>query len=229
MEITNYTRYNTDDLKALIADIEAWPEFTRWRTSTPFVFSEFNPKNPYVSNRRRWGTAHETKQRRYTSKLIWARMSQMSILTPSKIYDNPLAALSLEGDRAVPREMLEAVFAAISERADFSSYKVHQHVRPSAGLTLRVMDKPAERKPKSTKQAEDTRKEYAGRHLRMAQWEAAHAANGLSRKAVKHVNTAGTHMKAKKSLLAPLYEAVNEAVSALRRVEAVSKKIQSGL
>jgi hypothetical protein len=223
MEITNYTRYNTDDIKAMVDSIQLENSFTGWRSGiSTLTISEFNPSNAYITVR---SYNQPTKQlKRYVAKTVWARPGQMSILTPSKIYENPLEELVKDGEQEVPKPMAMAVYENLRNRANFSTYKAE--FAPPLSLRLRVMKKAAIRKPKSEKSAVAARGEYASRNVRVVQWSAHKCESELRRLARKHLGVTETHLKERKHLVQPLRDAVLAAELALQQVVNLALALQ---
>jgi hypothetical protein len=225
MEITNYTRYNTDDIKAMVDSIQLESSFTGWRSGiSTLTISEFNPSNAYITVR---SYNQATKQhKRYVSKTVWSRPGQMSILTPTKIYENPLEELVQNGEQEVPKAMLQAVMLSLRNRANYTDYKASSAPIP-AHLRLRVMKKAATKKPKSDKSAVAAREEYAARNIRVVQWSAHKCAGELRRLAKKHLGVTETHLKERKHMVQPLRDAVLAAELALQQVVNLAVALQS--
>ena len=225
MEITNYTRYNTDDIKAMVDSIQLENSFVGWRAGiSTLTISEFNPSNAYITVR---SYNQPTKQRkRYVAKTVWARPGQMSILTPTKIYENPLEELVQNGEQEVPKAMLTAVYENLRHRAHYSDYNASSKAIP-ADLRLRVMKKAAIKKPKSEKSAVAAREEYAARNVRVVQWSAHKCERQMRRLAKKHLGVAETHLKERKHMVQPLRDAVLAAELALQQVVNLAVALQS--
>lgn len=224
VEITNYTRYNTDDIKAMVDSIQLANSFTGWRAGiSTLTISEFNPSNAYITVR---SYNQPTKQlKRYVAKTVWARPGQMSILTPTKIYENPLEELVQNGEQEVPTAMATAVYESLRNRATFSTYKA-EFAKPP-GMSLRVMKKAATKKPKSEKSAVAAREEYAARNIRVVQWSAHKCESELRRLGKKHLGVAQTHLKERKDMVQPLRDAVLAAELALQQVVNLAVALQS--
>ena len=227
MEITNYTRYNTDDIRAILARIEKESTFTGWRNGMDtLTISEFNPSNPYVTVRS--GPSNRAVQvKRYVSKTMWARPGQMSILTPGKIYENPLQELVQEGEQEVPKDMVQAVAASLWFRAHRTTWSANA---PNyADMRIRVMKKAAEKKPKNEKSAVEARDTFAKKNVQVVEWTAARARHELQRLSKKHLGVAGTHLKDRKHLVQPLLDAVADAESALDRVTSIARSLSAAI
>ena len=227
MEITNYTRYNTDDIRAILARIEKESTFTGWRNGmASLTISEFNPSNPYVTVRS--GPSNRAVQvKRYVSKTMWARPFQMSILTPGKIYENPLQELVQEGEQEVPKDMVQAVAASLWFRAHRTTWSANA---PNyADMPIRVMKKAAEKKPKNEKSAVEARDTFAKKNVQVVEWTAARARHELQRLSKKHLGIAETHLKDRKHLVQPLLDAVADAESALDRVTSIARSLSAAI
>jgi hypothetical protein len=227
MEITNYTRYNTDDIRAILARIEKESTFTGWRNGmASLTISEFNPSNPYVTVRS--GPSNRAVQvKRYVSKTMWARPGQMSILTPGKIYENPLQELVQEGEKEVPKDMVQAVAASLWFRAHRTTWSANA---PNyADMRIRVMKKAAEKKPKNEKSAVEARDTFAKRNVQIVEWASTKAHHEVKRLAKKHLGVAGTHLKDRKHLVQPLLDAVADAESALDRVTSIARSLSAAI
>ena len=227
MEITNYTRYNTDDIKAILKRIEMEPTFTGWRNGmATLTISEFNPSNPYVTVRS--GPSNRAVQvKRYVSKTMWARPWQMSILTPGKIYENPLQELVQEGEQEVPKDMVQAVAASLWARAHRTTWSAGA---PNyADMRIRVMKKAAEKKPKNEKSAVEARDTFAKRNVQIVEWASTKARGEVSRLAKKHLGVAETHLKDRKHLVQPLQDAVADAERALDRVTRIARSLSAAI
>ena len=223
MEITNYTRYNTDDLKAMVDSIQLESGFSGWRGGmTMLTISEFSPSNLMVKVYR---SSRTIMVRRYTSKIVYSRPAQMSILTPSKIYENPLEELVQNGEQEVPKAMIEAVFMSLRSRATYSSYRSGGDPVPDT-MRLRVMKKVAARKPKNEKSTAAARDVYATRNVSIVRWQAHKSANELTRLAKKHLGVTETHLKERKHMVQPLRDAVAAAELALQQVVRLALSLQ---
>lgn len=220
MEITNYTRYSTEDLQRIVRVIETMSGFTAWRTDK-IVFKEFDPKNPYITNRRSWGQqANEQKQKRYVSKMRWVDMGSISLLIPSKIYENPLEALVQDDTALAPVAMLVQIGNALLDRTNIGSYgsKLTGGDLPS----LRVLERPETKKPKLDKdKVEGARKEYAKRNIRSFGWTTRRAMSELAKSHKNDIKAAGHHLREQKSRLDSINAAYADALVALSRLEAV--------
>ena len=223
MEIKNYTRYNTDDIRAILERIEKESNFTGWRNGMQtLIISEFNPSNPYVTVRS--GPSNRSVQvKRYVSKTMWGRPGQVSILTPGKIYENPLQELVQEGEQEVPKDMVQAIGASLWARGHRMAWSANA---PNyADMRIRVMKKAAEKKPKNEKSAVEARDTFAKRNVQVVEYTAARARHELHRLSKKHIGVAGTHLKDRKHLLQPLLDAVADADRALDRVTSIARSL----
>jgi hypothetical protein len=227
MEIKNYTRYNTDDIRAILERIEKESNFTGWRNGMQtLTISEFNPSNPYVTARS--GPSNRAVQvKRYVSKTMWSRPGQMSILTPGKIYENPLQELVQEGEQEVPKDMVQAVAASLWARGHRTAWSANA---PNyADMPIRVMKKAAEKKPKNEKSAVEARDTFAKRNVQIVEWAARKGHNEVRRLAQKHLGVAETHLKARAYLVQPLRDAVADAERALARVTSIAQSLSAGI
>ena len=227
MEITNYTRYNTDDIRAILERIEKESNFTGWRNGMQtLTISEFNPSNPYVTARS--GPSNRAVQvKRYVSKTMWSRPGQMSILTPGKIYENPLQELVQEGEQEVPKDMVQAIGASLWARGHRTAWSANA---PNyADMRIRVMKKAAEKKPKNEKSAVEARDTFAKRNVQIVEWASIKAHNEVKRLAKKHLGIAETHLKDRKHLVQPLQDAVADAKRALDRVTSIARSLSAAI
>lgn len=227
MEITNYTRYNTDDIRAILERIEKESNFTGWRNGMQtLTINEFNPSNPYVTA---WsGPSNRAVQmKRYVSKTVWSRPGQMSMLTPGKIYENPLQELVQEGEQEVPKDMVQAIGASLWARGHRIAWS--GNAPDYADMRIRVMKKAAQKKPKNEKSAVEARDTYAKRNVRLVEWAACRGNNEVRRLDQKHLGVAETHLKDRAHLVQPLRDAVADAERALARVTSIAQSLSASI
>lgn len=225
MEINNYTRYNTDDIRAILERIEKESNFTGWRNGMQtLTINEFNPSNPYVTTRSGYATV-QTK--RYVSKTMWSRPGQMSMLTPGKIYENPLQELVQEGEQEVPKDMVQAIGASLWTRGHRTAWT--SNAPNYADMRIRVMKKAAQKKPKNEKSAVEARDKYAKTNVQTLEWASSRAYNEVRRLAQKHLGVAETHLKDRAHLVQPLRDAVADAERALARVTSIAQSLSASI
>jgi hypothetical protein len=233
MNIINYTRYNTGDLQDIVHRIESHPNFGGWRipADRPLTVSEFDPKNPYISTRSSRWNKNEKLKKRYIAKGAWGAPHLMSLITPRKMYENPLEDLASaaedEGEKTVPVEMLNAVIVAFQERLTYPG-NVNVRVNPS-GLQIRVNKKPAEKKPKQLTASVERRNNYAVANVKSVRWEAERALRELHGRAKKHFPVAETHLKEDRYRIDPLRQAVQEAEAAISRAVTLMRNLEASL
>jgi hypothetical protein len=228
MEITNYTHYSTDDLKSLINLIEKRADFVAWRTDSAFVFTEFDPKNPYIHDRSYRWNKNAPKTKRYVAKMRWAALSSIGLLVPRKIYENPLEALVQDDIALAPEGMVVQILATLLDRCSIGSYG-HQYTGANVP-SLRVLENVETKRPKSDpKKIEGERKVYIKRNLRGFAYDARRAGRELTKGYNKQVKAAAFHLKAEKDRLASVDAAFNDAVTALAQLEAAINVIESGV
>lgn len=227
MDIINYTRYSTEDLQRIVRFIEARQGFATWRTDR-LVFQEFDPKNPFITDRRRWRNTTGEKVKRYVSKMRWVAMDSISLLVPSKIYENPLEALVQDDAALAPADMLVQIGNSLLDRCNIGSYnsKLTGGDLPS----LRVLDRPETKKPKADpKKVEGARREYIKRNLRGFAWDTRRAVREMSKGYNKQIKAAAHHLKAEKGRLASIDSAFSDAITALAHLEAIINTTESGV
>lgn len=231
MEIINYTHYSTEDLKQFVAHIESEKGFQKWRTDGPLVFQEFDPKNPYITDRRRWSLNKSgDKAKRFVSKMRWADMNSISLLVPRKIFDNPIQALTQDENVTAPAGMIEQIVLALRERRHSDFIAMRETADVALNLPLRVLDKVEAKKPKTDKKAiEGARKEYIKRNLRHFGWETRKAARELTKGHQKQVKAAAHHLREEKFRLDAIDIAFSDAVRALARLESVINTIETAV
>jgi len=228
MELTNYTRYNTEDLQKIVDHVSQLNGFKAWAVDK-LVFSEFDPKNPNLPGRR-WGHGGGDKPvKKYIAKMCWSDRSRIALLVPSKIYDNPLEALAQNEEELAPVAMLKAVVGAVRDRGDGSHYRHDDNGIEVGGLTLRVMKKAAQRKPKSNDDTRAMRNTYARRNLDVPSYDARRAIRELSNCQKKYLKAARTHLKERAGLVDPVEAAIIDAINALGRVIVATENVRSTL
>jgi hypothetical protein len=165
--------------------------------------------------------------KRYVSKTMSARPGQMSILTPGKIYENPLQELVQEGEQEVPKDMVQAVAASLWARGHRTTWSANA---PNyADMPIRVMKKAAGKKPKNEKSAVEARDTFAKRNVQIVEWASTKARGEVSRLAKKHLGVAETHLKDRKHLVQPLQDAVADAERALDRVTSIARSLSAAI
>lgn len=174
MKIVNFTRYNTDDLLALINRWESlllthgFREKAKFFPEVPtsdndkygtFTFRDYAPSNPFT-DRYFWNGRHrESKRERnycYADRDYRCDGGEIAIIPPSKIYVDPIEALtSMEADEPhIPSEMLTKLWMTIG-----STY-LEEHKRRDekealavrsvpTDLIVRISTKRATRRPKA--------------------------------------------------------------------------------
>jgi len=224
MDIINYTHYHTDDIRSIMARVEQLHGFTAWGVDQ-LVLTEFNPKNPYLnaSRRYRFGATHE-RVKKYTSKMRWADRSRLSLLVPSKLYDNPLEALSQGEVQLAPVALSVALYVALRERANGIGYNVkNENDLPH----LRVLETAPQKRPKSNNDTLAMRNTYARRNLGVPVYDARRAIRELTASQKKNLKAARTHLKERAGLVDPVNDAIIDAINALTRVMAAAENVRS--
>ena len=232
MNIINYTRYNTEDLQAIVERIEQMPGYKGWRIAagTALTVSEFDPADLYYKQKR-W-MASSPKVKKYVGKLSWSLPHKLSLLNPTKVYENALEAFSQagadDGEQLAPQAMLLAVISTLRDRLTYESHTSAEV--PTAGLKLRINKKSALKKPKGdAKEAQENRVMYAMNNVKMVRWHAGHSQKELHRLADKHFPVTETHLRGRTHLLEPLREAVKAAEEALENVIKAAYAFDSSL
>lgn len=229
MDIINYTRYSTEALQKIVSVVESMQDFRNWRMPGPLVFKEFDPKNPYITERRRrWNVNGEPLERRYVSKMSWRDMSSISLLVPRKLHDNPMEALVQdESNMVAPVAMVEQLAKNLRDRTNFSSYGLKIEGLPE----LPVFAKPETKLVKTvTAEAErQVRNDHARRNIKSIAWDARAAARNLHKAHSKHLKVARTHLKDRKSILDEAEQMYREAMVALARFEMVLNQAEAAV
>jgi hypothetical protein len=226
MNIINYTHYHTDDIRSIAEHVEKFPGFSGWAVDQ-LVFTEFDPKNPYESSGRRYRYSNSgAPVKKYTSKMRWADRARLSLLVPSKIYENPLEALAQGEDQFAPKAMVAAIVVALRERANGINY----NAKVGAELPgLRVLGKVEQKRPMSNSDTLTQRNTYARRNLGVPSYDARRAIRELAACQKKNLKAARTHLKERAGLVDPVEAAIIDAINALGRVIVATENARQGL
>ena len=226
MDIINYTHYCTDDIRNIVARVEKLYGFTGWSVEQ-LVFNEFDPKNPYLPEVRRYRySATPEREKKYVSKQRWADRTRISLLVPSKIYDNPIEALAQGETATAPAAMVQAIYAALRDRANGIGYN---DKTPTDLPDLRVLQTVEQKRPKSNADTLKQRNVYARRNLGVPVYDARRAIRELAACQKKNLKAARTHLKERAGLVDPVEAAIVDALHALTRVMAAAENVRSTL
>jgi len=173
LKIENFTRYNTNDLLALINRYESlllqhglrntatyFPEERNPNSESEgkFLIRDYAPSSPYT-DRYKWnGRLRETTRERnycYSDRDYRCDGGEIAIIPPGKIYVDPIEALtSMEADEpSIPSDMLTKLWMTINEtyleghqRRDEKTSLAARSV--PTDLSVRITTKRASRRPK---------------------------------------------------------------------------------
>lgn len=173
LKIENFTRYNTNDLIALINRYESLLLQHGYRekaTYLPvvrnpnndgegkFVFRDYAPTSPYTE-RYHWSGHHRVSKRErnycYSDRDYRSDGGEVAIIPPGKIYVDPIEALtSMEADEpSIPSDMLTKLWMTIGEtyvedhgRRDEKTSLAARSV--PTDLSVRITMKRAAKRPK---------------------------------------------------------------------------------
>ena len=192
--ITNYTHYNTDDLRALVDKIDAY--LAAHRDQSPghgakVSFYESNPSIVMVTQRRWSGQTHayvSRKVRKWVAQGNWGgdQPGRVNLLAPGKLYDNALEDLTgnMSDVRCAPAEMVQAI---LNEFVPPMNLWDDLPPLPADGMRLRIEAKVGEKVPVSVK--DRARVQKADKNMRAARYEMRTASRALE-KATKNLELA---------------------------------------
>ena len=171
LRICNYTRYNTDDLLALLNAVEAAIPSYEKKGGVPTLGNSIQRVSvtdiePVVTfkvftgvpreNASSHGKGRVVHSRRLMAAQRWRYPLEMRCIPPEKLHMNPMAALTAAGDgvELLPQHMVEEL---VERFCGFYAYWGYQYGKqtpdkPSiSGLQVRVESKRAASAPKRTK------------------------------------------------------------------------------
>lgn len=190
--ITNYTHYNTDDLKALVAKVDAYlaanPDQAPGH-GDKVSFYESNPSIVMVTQRR-WSNATHAyvsrKVRKWAGPGNWDQPGRINLLAPGKLYDNMLEDLAgnMTDVRCAPAEMVQAI---LNEFVPPMNLWDNLPPLPADGMRLRIEAKVGEKVPVSVR--DRARVQKADKNMRAARYEMRTASRALQ-KASKNLELA---------------------------------------
>jgi hypothetical protein len=174
MNIKNFTRYNTDDLAALIQRVEDSIKEYTGEPAKPRVdyieFHETNPSDP-MQVTRSWDNASNSYlasySRKWVSRKDYNQANRVNLLTPNKLYDSPLEQLAAEtvsDIRTAPVDMVRFLIVEL-RTLYFGELGNFQVIVPSSDMALRIERQAASKVPLSVKQ-----KVRLGHAWRNAKW-----------------------------------------------------------
>lgn len=190
--ITNYTHYNTDDLRALVERVDAYcaanPNQARSHGDA-ISFYESNPSVVTVTQRR-WSNETNAyvsrKVRKWAVPGNWDQPGRINLLAPGKLYDNMLQALAenMTEARCAPDEMVQAI---LDEFVPPMNLWGDPPPLPADGMRLRIEAKVGEKVPVSVRDRARVLK--AEKNMRAARYEMRTAIRSLA-KATKNLELA---------------------------------------
>lgn len=212
MSIKNFTRYNTDDLNALVEHVEKYVALHHngvvgTRGNLPcFEFSHYSQGSPkrsrrsYNANTQKYET-HEVKC--YLGRTSYRNLERLSVVAPEHAFDSELGFLASVGmdQPVVPAAMVQAIGEALLERYN-TSYSNKRPAMSCAGLTIRIEGKVVAKKSQSDRQRE--RRGKAARNLASAHYALGSAAKSI-RNAWAYVATAKKHLKGEEEMVKQIY------------------------
>lgn len=215
MRVINHTRYNTEDLEAIIRYVETnYLAHANWR-STEMRFTDFRPAAHKAEQPVYFSRGPAVRKRRYINAPRWNSQGRVGLLAADLLFTNPLQLLADENPQA-PREMVEAlVHALIRYRGDNAMQSLQV-----GDLRLRVMAKPETKKPRGPQRTTAERKMYGLRHMRGIMWEAHRAMNSLVASKNKDLTKARFHLKEHRQKLDEVERALEKAIADLAALEA---------
>jgi hypothetical protein len=221
MIIKNYTHYNTDDLATLLKRVEEHIEGLTGVAANPRVdrveFHESKPASA-LHQVRRWSDTSHTYVSVCERKWVGSRYTEpqrVNLLTPSKLYDTALEALTaatLNDVQIVPKEMVQAVLVELRGMYFFDAYHFPNIVPDPAGLVLRIENKVAAKVPVSAKQK--VKLTHAQRNARWGRGSLKDAHSAVS-KAIRYLELAQNFGKSETTGIAELLATVANLQAAL--------------
>ena len=204
MPMKNFTRYNTPDLEALIAAIEAQIKAFNGTVNlrnnvTEIEFTIYTGRG--TEKKRSWNAKNNTyvysNVRKYVGKANWSMYGRIALLPPDRLFDNPIEALA----NADTQEPVAPVAFVISVAEHICSKYEIPYSRNTrfdldkdalSGLLIRINGAVAARRSKSD--ARQVRLVKAQKRVAAARYEVRQAL-GYMRRAVNHMSGLDYHLK----------------------------------
>jgi hypothetical protein len=211
--IKNFTRYNTDDLTAIVQHVEQYVALHHGGTVSLrnslscLEFSHYSQGAPQRVRRvynANTGQYENSNVKCYLGRTSYRNMERLSVVAPDHAFESELAflaAVAMEQPLA-PAAMVQAIGEAVLERYNVN-YSIKRPPMSCAGLTLRIEGKVVAKKSQSDRQRE--RRGKAARNLAGAHYALGSAAKHI-RNAWAYVATAKKHLKGNEDIVAELYD-----------------------
>ena len=211
--IKNFTKYNTDDLTALVEYVEQYVALhhngvvlTR-NNLTCFEFTNYSGRTPRRTRRRYNSNTgqYETQEIKvYLGRTSYRNMERLSVVAPENAFESELGFLAAVGmeEPVAPSALVQAVGEALLERYQMN-YNNRRTAMDCTAVRIRIEGKVAAKKSDDDRKRE--RRGKASSRLASAHYALRSADRAISN-VLGYVTTAKKHLKGEEHIVEEIHE-----------------------